>query len=185
MVLANGFWVAFYFHAEGREAQRRNLSCWLKGMFFHAEGREAQRKNFRFSLLLTKMHDLSLVENQISQEVVDACIRIHTALGPGLFEKVYEEALLIELSTKRQFSLERQHPIQAYYEGHALGESFYADLIIEQKVILEIKSVEKLLPVHFKQLLTYLRLTGLKLGLLINFRNARKITSLIRLEISS
>jgi GxxExxY protein len=126
------------------------------------------------------MHDLSLIENQISREVVDACIKVHTALGPGLFEKVYEHALVIELGEKRQLFLDRQLPIQAYYEGKALGEAYLADLIVEQKVILEIKSVERLLPVHFKQLLTYLRLADLKLGLLINFNEVRVINGINR-----
>lgn len=127
------------------------------------------------------MHDLSIPENRISQEGIDACIRVHTALGPGLFERVYENALIYELGEKRRFPLDHQFPIQAYYEDQPLGESFYADLIIDQKVILEIKSVERLLPVHFKQLLTYLRLADMKLGLLINFNEVRVIKGIHRI----
>ena len=127
------------------------------------------------------MYDLSIPENRISQEVIDACISIHMALGPGLFERIYENAPIYELGEKRRFPLDYQFPVQAYYEDQPLGESFYADLIVDQKVILEIKSVERLLLVHFKQLLTYLRLTDMKLGLLINFNEVRVMKGIHRI----
>ncbi len=107
--------------------------------------------------------------NQISKSIVDAVFHVHNNIGPGLFELVYEEVLSIELA-KRGLSYTRQQPISLYYEGHLLMDhAFKADIIVENQVILELKSVEIVAPVHYKQLLTYLRLSGLKLGLLINF----------------
>ena len=93
---------------------------------------------------------------------------IHRELGPGLLESVYEEILAYELEN-RGLSVERQRAVEVEWGGQNLGKGFVADLVINSKVILELKSVQKLEPVHFKQLLTYLKLTNLKLGLLINF----------------
>lgn len=107
-------------------------------------------------------------ENVISSKLLDICIRVHSQLGPGLYESVYETVLAVEL-TKAGLSYERQKPIPLVWDGVMLDQSFKADLIIENSVILEIKSVEHIVPVHFKQLLTYLKLTDLKLGLLVNF----------------
>lgn len=107
-------------------------------------------------------------ENQITGEVVDAAYRIHSALGPGLLESVYEKRMKYEL-TKRGFSVQCQQPIAVVYESIRMEEGFRADLIIEGKVIVELKSVEEIAPVRKKQLLTYLRLIGLRVGLLINF----------------
>lgn len=108
-------------------------------------------------------------ENQISGTILDACFHIHCALGPGLFESVYEEVLCYELTTKRGLFVQRQHPIPVIYDALKMELGFRADLIVERKVIVEIKSIDLLAPVHHKQLLTYLRLTGLKVGLLVNF----------------
>ena len=107
-------------------------------------------------------------ENEISEVIVDCCYKIHTGLGPGLLESVYEEVLYYELQ-KRDLRCERQAKIPFTYESLNFDVGFKADLIVENKIILELKSVERLLPVHKKQLLTYLKLTGHKLGLLINF----------------
>jgi len=107
-------------------------------------------------------------ENQISKIIVNLCYKLHTQLGPGLLESVYETILYFEL-TEYGFKVERQRPIPVYWEGLRMELGFRADLIIENKVIVEIKSVEQIAPVHPKQLLTYLKITGLKLGLLINF----------------
>ena len=107
-------------------------------------------------------------ENEISGVVVDAALTVHRVLGPGLLESVYELALAYELS-RRGLRVERQVPIPVEYQGVPLGEGFRADLIIERKVLLELKSVEHLTALHRKQIQTYLRLTNLKLGLLINF----------------
>lgn len=109
-----------------------------------------------------------MTENEIAKVVVDCCFKIHTTLGPGLFESVYEEALVYELE-KRGLKIERQKGIPVFYDEVKMELGFRADIIVENKVILELKSQEVLAPVHSKQLLTYLRVTGLKLGLLINF----------------
>ncbi len=107
-------------------------------------------------------------ENKIGKQVVDAAIQIHRNLGPGLLETVYEVVLARELE-KRGFSVARQVPVPIQYDGIHFDEGFRADIILADKVILELKSVENTLPVHKKQLLTYLRLRGLKLGYLLNF----------------
>ncbi|MDD5261731.1 MAG: GxxExxY protein [Methylacidiphilales bacterium] len=107
-------------------------------------------------------------ENEIAKEVVNVCYKIHTTLGPGLLESVYEDILAYELE-KRSLQFKRQQPIALQYEKIFIKEAFRADLIVEDKVILELKSVEQILPVHSKQLLAYLKLTRLKLGLLVNF----------------
>jgi len=109
-----------------------------------------------------------MTENEIATAVVDAAFKIHTTLGPGLFESVYEAALEYELQ-KRGLRVEHQIGLPVRYEEVRLELGFRVDLIVDWKVIVEIKSVEALAPVHKKQLLTYLRLTDLRLGLLINF----------------
>ncbi len=107
-------------------------------------------------------------ENEISQNIVDAAFQIHITLGPGLLESVYEEVMFYEL-TKRDLKVQRQKGIPVIYKDIKMELGFRADLIVEDKVIIELKSVETIAPVHQKQLLTYLKLTNLKLGLLINF----------------
>ena len=107
-------------------------------------------------------------ENQIAKEVVDAAVKIHTKLGPGLLESVYEAVLARELE-RRGLRVERQVPIPIEYEGLKFDEGFRADIIVEGKVILELKSVEQLAKVHYKQLSTYLKLADKRLGLLLNF----------------
>jgi len=109
-----------------------------------------------------------MTENEISKMVYDLCLMIHRKYGPGLFERVYEEILCYELD-KMNIYYTRQEEIQLVHEEIKMEVGFKADVIIEHKVILELKSVEGLMPVHYKQLLTYLKLTDLKLGLLINF----------------
>ena len=109
-----------------------------------------------------------MTENEIAKIVVDLCLKIHKILGPGLLESVYEEVLVYELK-KLGLIVARQTGIPVVYETVTLDIGFKADVIIENKVILELKSVETILPVHKKQLLTYLKLTNMKLGLLINF----------------
>jgi GxxExxY protein len=107
-------------------------------------------------------------ENEISKEIVEAAYKVHTTLGPGLLESVYEEIMYYEL-TKSGLYVERQKGIPVFWDNLKMDLGFRADLIVEKKVIIEIKSLEHVLPVHPKQLLTYLKITGLKLGLLINF----------------
>ncbi len=110
-------------------------------------------------------------ENAIAKEIVDAAYRIHTALGPGLLESVYDAVLAHELG-RRGLHTVRQQPIPVAYENVRIDTGFRADLIVEDKVIVEIKSVEQVAPVHKKQLLTYLRIADKRLGLLINFQVA-------------
>mgnify|MGYP000120858045 CR=1 FL=1 len=107
-------------------------------------------------------------ENEIAKIIVNTCYDIHVSLGPGLLESVYEEILFYELTLKG-LSVERQKAIPVIWGDRKMEIGFRADLIVEGKVIVELKSVEIIAPVHPKQLLTYLRITGLKLGLLINF----------------
>ena len=107
-------------------------------------------------------------ENQISKVIVNLCYKIHVKLGPGLLESVYEEILYQELLFKG-LKVEKQKAIPVYWNEEKLKIGFRADLIVENKVIIEIKSVESIAPVHFKQLLTYLKITGVRLGLMINF----------------
>lgn len=109
-----------------------------------------------------------MTENQIATVVVDAAFKIHKTLGPGLLESVYQATLEFELQ-KRGLRVSQQVGLPVLYEGLKLELGFRVDLIVDDKVIIEIKSVEALAPVHKKQLLTYLRLTDLRLGLLINF----------------
>jgi GxxExxY protein len=109
-----------------------------------------------------------MTENEIAKIVVDAAFHIHTKLGPGLLESVYEVVLAAQLR-KRGLRVERQVPIPIQFEELTFDEGFRADIIVEDKVILELKSVEQTVPVHRKQVLTYLRLADKRLGLLINF----------------
>lgn len=109
-----------------------------------------------------------MTENELSKVIVNACYQIHTKLGPGLLESVYEEILNYELS-KIRIPFTRQQGIPVIYDEVKLDLGFRTDLIVASKVIIEIKSVESIVPVHKKQLLTYLKLTDIKLGLLINF----------------
>ena len=102
-------------------------------------------------------------ENEIGTAVVDCAVQLHQDLGPGLLETVYEVTLACKLA-QRGLMIQRQVPIPIVYDGQEFEEGFRADLIIDGKVIVELKSVEMIHPVHKKQLLTYLRLTGMKLG---------------------
>ena len=109
-----------------------------------------------------------MTENELSKIIVDCCFKIHNKLGAGLLESVYEEVLSYELS-RNKLQYERQKSLPVVYEDVKMDIGFRTDIIVENKVIIEIKSIEQLAPVHHKQLLTYLKLTNLKLGLLVNF----------------
>jgi len=111
---------------------------------------------------------LTVTENEIAKHIVDAAFKIHTTLGPGLLESVYEAVMEQEL-TRRGLHTERQQALPVVRENIHLEAGFRVDLIVESKVIVEIKSVEAIAPVHRKQLLTYLRLANKRLGILINF----------------
>jgi GxxExxY protein len=110
-------------------------------------------------------------ENFIATKILDLSFEIHRSLGPGLLESVYEEILFYKIKNSG-LNVTRQQGIPVNYESIKMDIGFRADLIVENKVIIEIKSVEAIAPVHHKQLLTYLRISGLKLGLLLNFNEA-------------
>ncbi len=112
-----------------------------------------------------------MTENELSKVVVDQCIQIHRTLGPGLLESVYETVLCYELRNAG-LAFERQKDISVSYKNVAMDLGFRADIIVETKLLVELKSVELLTPVHYKIVLTYLRMTNIKLGLLVNFHEA-------------
>jgi len=109
-----------------------------------------------------------MTENEISKIIFDCALKVHRALGPGLLESAYEACLFYELK-KANVKVEKQKPLPLIYEDVNLEIGYRIDLIVENKVIIEIKSVEALNDVHLAQVLTYLKLTGCKLGMLINF----------------
>ncbi|AWH85097.1 GxxExxY protein [Flavobacterium album] len=112
-----------------------------------------------------------MTENDIAKIVVDTCSRIHTKLGPGLLESVYEAILHYEL-TDAGLKVERQKPLPLFWKDIQMNIGFRADIIINDILVVEIKSVEQMNPVYSKQLLTYLKIAGCKLGLLINFNES-------------
>jgi len=107
-------------------------------------------------------------ENEISFKIIGVALDIHRNLGPGLLESAYENALAYDLS-EQGFKINQQVPMPFIYKGIKQDVGYRIDLIVNDKVLIEIKSIELLAPVHFAQTLTYLKLSGLKLGLLINF----------------
>jgi GxxExxY protein len=106
--------------------------------------------------------------NALSKEIIGAAMQVHRALGPGLLEGAYEACLAHELAA-RELTFDRQRPIPLAYGGEVIEVGFRADFVVEKAILLELKSVERLQPIHTAQVLTYLKLTGLQLGLLINF----------------
>ena len=129
----------------------------------------------------------SMTENEIGTIVVDSAVKLHKSLGPGLLEAVYE-AILVRQLQKAGLTTQRQVLVPINFEGVLYDEGFRADIIVGGKVILELKSTEMVHPVHKKQLLTYLKLTGLKLGYLLNFGDElmkNGITRIINGEIQS
>ena len=121
-----------------------------------------------------------MTENEIGTTVVGTAIHLHQELGPGLLESVYE-AVLARLLKKQGLFIQRQVGVPIEFDGERFEEGFRADIIVEGKVILELKSVEKLNPVHKKQLITYLKLTGMKLGYVLNFGEELMKTGIVRL----
>lgn len=111
---------------------------------------------------------METISEEYTHRLLACAYIVHSLLGPGLLESIYEKALMYEL-THNGFKVERQVPIEVMYKGVELGEAYRMDLLVDRKVIIEIKSVRELLPVHFKQLLTYLKLQKLRYGYLINF----------------
>lgn len=110
-----------------------------------------------------------MTENDISYKVRGAIYKVYNAFGPGLFESIYVKALAYELRKEGLF-IELEAPVPVFYEGIDLEMGFKIDILVEKKVVIEVKSIENLAEVHHKQILTYLRLTGLKLGILVNFK---------------
>jgi GxxExxY protein len=121
-----------------------------------------------------------MTENAVTGAIVDAAFKVHTTLGPGLLESVYEAALAWELE-KRGLRVTRQQGIPVVYEEVHIHTGFFADLVVEDQIIVEIKAVEAIAPVHRKQLLTYLKLADKRLGLLINFNVALIKDGIVRI----
>lgn len=127
-----------------------------------------------------RCRDAELVENILSGQIRDAAIEVHKILGgPGLLEGIYEDALFYELKL-RGMSVQRQQPLPVQYKGTILRYPLKLDLLVGEKVIVELKATEENHPLHKAQVLTYLRLTGLKLGLVINFGKERLIEGYTR-----
>ena len=130
-----------------------------------------------------------MTENELAKIIVDKAYHIHKQLGPGLLESVYENILAHELK-KANLQIARQVPIQLRYDDIVFEDAFRADIIVENKVLIELKSIDTISSVHFKQTLTYIKLMNLKLGLLINFNEAyilngiRRVVNGLREEIS-
>ena len=117
-------------------------------------------------------------ENALSHDVIGAAIEVHRVLGPGLLEFIYEDALVIELES-RGLNIVRQAEVEVSYKGRQLGNKLRLDILVNDTLIVEVKAIERILPVHEAQLLSYLRLSERKLGLLINF-NATVLRNSIR-----
>jgi GxxExxY protein len=120
-----------------------------------------------------------MTENDIGYKLRGACFSVYNELGPGLLESAYEEAMSYELRNQGLL-VDTQVPIEVCYKGHPIGTGYRLDILVEGKVIIELKSVEKLSEVHHKQILTYLKLSNLRLGYLVNFNADRLSDNLIR-----
>ena len=121
-----------------------------------------------------------MIEEELTYKIRGAIFAVYKELGPGLLENIYEAALVYELE-KRGLKVEQQKQIQVYYDGKVLPVDYRIDLLVEDKVILELKSVSELKDVHFKQLLTYLRITKKRVGLLVNFNTEDIVKSIHRI----
>lgn len=121
-----------------------------------------------------------MTENQLSEKIIGCAIQVHKSLGPGLLESAYEECLFYELKQLGLF-VEKQKPLPLIYKDVKLDIGYRLDLLVEKKVIVELKSVEALNDVHIAQMITYLKLSGCKLGLLINFNLLRLVDGLKRI----
>lgn len=118
--------------------------------------------------------------NKLSSKIIGAAIEVHKALGPGLLESAYEECLCYEQDL-RGLSFERQKPLPVKYKGRTLDCGYRLDIVVENAIILELKSCKKIEPIHRAQLLTYLKLSGLNLGLLLNFNVALMRDGIVRI----
>jgi GxxExxY protein len=131
------------------------------------------RQSITFAILRVSFFDFQGIDmswdlNQISSKIINVAIEVHKELGPGLLESAYEECMCYEFRL-RNISFDRQKPLPITYKGNMLDCGYRLDVVVENGVILELKSCEKLEPIHKAQLLTYLKLSKLKLGLLLNF----------------
>jgi len=117
--------------------------------------------------------------NQTSSVIIQSAIKIHSTVGPGLLESLYRTCLAFELRS-RGLTVETEKPVPVYYEGVQLDGGYRIDLLVEDSVVVEVKSTEKILPVHYAQLLSYLRLLDKRLGLLINFNTTRVVYGIKR-----
>ena len=120
-------------------------------------------------------------ENEISSIIIASSIRVHRELGPGLLESVYEVALYYELTKNRGLKVKRQYPFEVFYDGKPMGKGFRADLVVEDKVIIELKSVSEISRVFKKILMSYLVLTDIRLGLLLNFNEVYLKDGIVRI----
>ncbi len=120
--------------------------------------------------------------SDLTSQIIGICIEVHKTLGPGLLESIYESAICIELALAG-LAFKRQQGIKTFYKGHDLDLGFRADVIIENSVLLEIKSIESVPPVHKKIVISYLRLTGIEIGLLVNFNVVRLTDGITRLVV--
>ncbi|MHB1036261.1 MAG: GxxExxY protein [Pirellulales bacterium] len=123
-----------------------------------------------------------LIYEELTHEILAAAIEVHKELGPGLLESAYEECLCRELGL-RGIQFDRQVPLPVNYKGCQLSCGYRLDVVVENKVLLELKAVEEILPLHQAQLLTYLRLSGNKVGLLMNFNTVRLMDGVIRMAL--
>lgn len=114
------------------------------------------------------MRDDCVRENEVARAIVDVAVRVHRELGPGLMESVYERVVAREL-VKRGFEVHRQVAVPVVWDGETIDDAFRADLIVDGLMLVELKAVEQLAKVHFKQTRTYVKVSGLRLGLLLNF----------------
>jgi GxxExxY protein len=130
---------------------------------------------------ITQFPDLGA---RLTHKVIEAAIEVHKYFGPGLLESVYEEALAMEMKNLG-LVFEKQKPINVFYNEHDLGLGFRADFIIENQVILELKTVEKIMPIHEAQLLSYMKLSNIQLGLLLNFQSTLMKQGIKRMALSS
>lgn len=125
----------------------------------------------------------SMNENQLSHEIIGAALEVHTTLGPGLLESTYEECLAREFAL-RELRFERQVPLPVSYKGAPVDAGYRLDFLVSGLVVVELKAVEALLPVHKAQVLTYLKLSRKKLGLLINFNTVQLRTGITRIVLN-
>ena len=121
-----------------------------------------------------------MVENDIGTEIIGAATKVHSVIGPGLLESAYEACLIYELE-KRALRAQRQVPVPLRYENLVVDAAYRADLVVENLVVVELKAVDAILPVHRSQLLSYLRLGGFKLGYLLNFNVAQMRDGIVRM----